>query len=849
MVLKSVTLVRRGLGLEESIMSVSGQGSITAVRFPHSCFFLAALVASWSAGLGADAASAIDPDLAEAVKRDWFRQEALRADRPGSRSSLERLVVRAEAVLHAFEPLLSPEVFAERHRLVNSWKGRLLARQTRTDWQAASADEELYLQIRSTLRQWVFEHAGVGRWPIIFLKTKRFVCQMLHEYVGYYYDVARLAGGGVYLLREPGKSLSVEALTEGRLPPGAYQTLALDYEARRAYFAFVEVRPGERDRPVRPNWHMLTSAPFPPQWDYHGPQRQSFHLFELDLHTGTIRQLTFGREDDISPWPLPDGNLVFLSSRRGGYCRCNNWWEPLPTYTLHHLNRDTGEIVTLSYHETNEWHPVVLNDGRICYSRWDYVDRSAAHFHGLWTCLPDGTAARAIFGNYTMEISACFQPRPIPGSQKIAFIAGAHHAIVGGALVLFDPSKAALDPQTGEDLFDCLENLTPEIPFPETPNQWPVGYFASPWPLSEDCFLVAFGYDRLPGIGSGHATEQGMGIYYYDRWGNLELLYVDEGYACLDPIAVMSRPKPPILPKLPAADHSPETLTAGEALVYVVDVTRSHLPFPKDLRPDHLRVFQLFPKTTHTVNDPRIGHANAENARALVGTAPVEADGSAYFRVPAGVPLYFQVVDETGRAIQGMRSTVYFRPGERVGCVGCHEYQPQAAPSVRPAALARAPSSLTPGPDGTRPFSFVRLIQPILDRHCVGCHHAEPQSIRNRGEQDTILRPARPDLSGTPEKLFTRSYNNLRPYLRFFEWGGASIDQIVTRPGRMGARVSPLAAILDDPLHRREVKLADEERRAIYLWLDANVPFYGTYDRSLQAAQLRGEAIPLPEIQ
>jgi hypothetical protein len=783
------------------------------------------------------------------IVRDWYRQEARWADRPGTPRSLKRLITRAEQTLRASEGSIPREKLADRQRFLEGWKEEVSRRQVRPDWEARPEDEELYFAIRGTLRQWVFEDAGVGDWPIIFLKTRRFVCQMLHEYVGHYYNVADLAGGGVYILAKPGKSMEARCLTDGCLPRGAFQTLALDYEAERAYFASVEVRAGQRDRRVLPNWHMLTPAPFPPEWDYHGPARQSFHLFELDLRKGEIRQLTFGREDDVSPCPLPDGNLVFLSSRRGGYCRCNNWWEPLPTYTLHHLDRSTGKITTLSYHETNEWHPTVLHDGRICYSRWDYVDRSAAHYHGLWTCFPDGGGARAIFGNYTMDISACFQPRAVPGSQKIAFIAGAHHAVVGGALVLFDPRKAKLDPATGEDLFDCLENLTPEVEFPETPNEWPAGYYVSPWPLSEDRYLVAFGYDRLPGIGSGQATEQGTGIYYYDRWGNLELLFADEGYACLDPIPVLPRPKPHIWPKLSLPEIDEQRAGAGEAVVYVCDVRRTYLPFPPERDIRELRVFQLLPKATHPVNDPRIGHANAENARAYLGSVPVNPDGSAYFRVPAEKPIYFQVVDSAGRAVQGMRSAVYFRPGERIGCLGCHEPQPQAPPPEFPMAVRREPLPLTPGPPGSKPFSFVALIQPILDRHCVACHRDRSAEVRTGSLARSESVFARPVLTGEPEGHFTRSYNALRPYVAFFEWGGASIDQVVTRPGRLGAAMSRLSAILDDPTHRDQVRLSDEERRIIYLWLDANVPFYGTYDRQLQMAQRRGELIPLPELQ
>ena len=136
-----------------------------------------------------------------------------------------------------------------------------------------------------------------------------------------------------------------------------------------------------------------------------------------------------------------------MSTRRGGFGRCHNPWEPLPTYTLHRMDADGSDVRTLSWHETNEWHPSVLNDGRIVYTRWDYVDRSAANFHGLWVSNPDGTNPVSLFGNYTTRINACYQPRAIPGSQRVMFVAGAHHADVGGSLVIVDPRRVALDPR------------------------------------------------------------------------------------------------------------------------------------------------------------------------------------------------------------------------------------------------------------------------------------------------------------------------------------------------------------------------------------------------------------------
>ena len=87
---------------------------------------------------------------------------------------------------------------------------------------------------------------------------------------------------------------------------------------------------------------------------------------------------------------------------------------------------------------------------------------------------------------------------------------------------------------------------------------------------------------------------------------------------------------------------------------------------------------------------------------------PVEADGSAYFRAPAGMPLAFQALDERGQAVQMMRSLTYLQPGETAACVGCHEPRTTAPPPQRRCAqaLAREPSAIEPGPDGSQPLQL-----------------------------------------------------------------------------------------------------------------------------------------------
>jgi hypothetical protein len=796
----------------------------------HCILWLGGQVPGDSTSQSGGTASATDSDLRAMVEADWAAQEKRAGRQPGSAEAIRAALGRAGQLLASLSAMPNPpDLRAEREAL-----DRLRPKANDAERMDESSRAGLYHELRWLARGMALKNPLLAGRSVAFLKRHRFICQMLHEYIGYYYNYADLAGGGVCVLEQPGRSLAVRDLTSGRLPRGAFATLAASYDAKTLYFAFAEVRPVERKHQFGGDWKTLPPADkVPPELNYYSPNRSAFHLFSVGSDGRGLRQLTFGGEDDFDPCPLPDGGIALMSSRRGGFCRCDNPFEPVPTHTVHRLDPATGAVKTLSWHETNEWHPAVLSDGRIVYCRWDYVDRSAAHFHGLWVCNPDGSNPKILFGNYTMDISTCFQPRAIPGSNRIVFVAGAHHANVGGSLVVLDPARAQLDPKTGEDRFDSLERLTPEVCFPETREGWPASFFHSPWPLSEDHFLAAFSFDPLPGMGSRALRDSETGVYYFDRFGNLELLYREPGICCLTPFPLTPRPSPP------AIANTCEPTLGDEGEFVLADVRWSLMPLPEGRPVRELRVFQVLPKeTTHIANLPRIGLANAESARMFLGTVPVERDGSAYFRAPAGKPLYFQAVDADGRAVQSMRSVTYLQRGERRGCVGCHEL-PNVAPPLRPLlAIGRPPSILCPGPDGTLPLSYPRLVQPVLDRHCVRCHDGTPGPGKGKLA-----------LSGEPAGAFTRSYESLRPHVRWHEWGGQSITQIVTRPGHCGADESPLVALLDDADHRPHLNLPEADRRRLYLWLDANVPFYGTYRSEAQTAQRAGLAVPPPELQ
>lgn len=758
------------------------------------------------------------------VRADWEAQERRLGRTPQSTEAIQTAVKRASLLLENLREIENmPDLSVETAGLQ-----RLAEQASNISTLDEAARLNLYDQIRTLTRELALKNPLVTSRPIVFMQRRRPVGYMLYEYLGWYYTHGSeptsgaknpqiptpATGGGVYLLAEPGRTMEVKELTAGRLPPGHSITLSLSFDAETIYFAFAD--PRGTDPYTLPGYAKAPAAA--------GAEYNTFHIFAMDADGSNLRRLTDGPNDDFDPCPLPDGGIAFESTRRGSKLRCGGG-SPELVYTLHRMDADGRNIRTLSFHETNEWHPSLLNDGRIVYTRWDYVDRNAARFHGLWTCNPDGTNPSIIFGNYTTRPWTCYQAKAIPGSNRIVFVAGGHHANVGGTLIVLDPSRTAYDPASGEDRFESLEQLTPEVCFAEAEG-WPKSYFYSPWPLSENYFLVSFSHDPLPGGYTGEHRDTETGIYYFDRFGNLELLYRKKGISSAYPIPLAPRPTPPALAGLA------QTELDAEGEFFLADVTKSLLPMPPERRIKRLRIIQLLPKSrTDNASNPCIGHPDQANARMLLGTVPVEDDGSAYFRAPARKPLYFQAVDDTGRAVQGMRTVVYLQPGERRSCVGCHEPFGAMASMRRLAASQRPPSIIEPGPDGTKPFCYPRLVQPVLDEHCTRCHDGSTGP-----DKSTLV------LTGEPDGRFSKSYNSLKPYLR---WPSHTI----TRPGKLGADISPLTAILTNPTHRKYAELPDEQARTLYIWLDSNVPFFGTYEEKDLQAQRLGLAVAPPPLQ
>ena len=687
----------------------------------------------------------------------------------------------------------------------------------------------IYLETRWLARRIAFCNPLLDFDRLLFVK--RHPAGGLFHMVHQYYGFCARPGGGLFVLSDPfsdkpvlANLLDRSALQSGRLKgqalaPGAFLSPDLSFDGKKVLFAYTE---GKAEGI---------------EWS----PRSSYHIFQVNADGSELVQLTDGSWNDFDPCYLPNGRIAFISERRGGYLRCGGSAPPYdsPTYTLHSMNGDGGDMVCLSYHETQEWHPSVNNDGMLVYTRWDYIDRDTNVAHHIWTCYPDGRDPRSFHGNYPerresrpwMEMSI----RAIPNSHQYVATAAAHHGHAFGSLVLIDPHVP------DDNAMSQLTRLTPDVPFPESEGGKTLVRermaYATAWPLSEDDFLCA--YD---------AGAKNHGLYWIDRFGNKELIYRDPSIACLSPIPLRPRNSPPALcdRTTQTAKAAGQTEAAGQtkvadqaehgdrqATVAVVSVYSSDFPWPKDTEITSLRIIQVFPKTTPPSNQPRIGVGNQTNARAVLGTVPVESDGSAYFEVPAGKVVYFQALDDRGLAVQSMRSGTYVHPGEHLTCLGCHEPKHHAPPMPKhvPLALKRAPSRIEPDVDGSNPFNFIRLVQPVLDEKCVSCH-------RERKALDLTR-----VVDG--EHGWSRSYQNLAgSYGFYFHVNNGSIKSGIhggsrTLPGRFGARASKLIEYLDE--RHYGVSLSDKDLHRLTLWLDCNSEFYGAYENTV--AQSRGEAI------
>ncbi|HEY3321963.1 MAG TPA: hypothetical protein VGP72_15965 [Planctomycetota bacterium] len=770
-----------------------------------------------SAAVAADAT----PDLLALIQAEWRQEDSVNGPIDFAAATAKH-IEKTRLLLNDLRSGKSADFLSE--------EGKQL------DELAAAAgkgtDEKLYLGVRDLKRRIALANPLFPSGPLLF--CKRVPTSYSHLVMQYFGWRAR-PGGGIFVLEQPGYSLACRDILGGKLSGGNTIEPRLSFDAKRVVFSWVDCA----GRPP---------AGVPQQVNEAGPDVGYYHVYEATLDGSSLRQVTSGPYEDLMPCYLPDGGIVFCSTRRKGYSRCfggqfGNRWH---SYTLHRIGAGAGEVQALSFNDVSEWFPAVGNDGLIYYARWDYIDRDAVTHQNLWSVRPDGTNPIAVWGNAEPAPHCMFQVQPIPGTAKFVFTASAHHSITAGSIAVLDPSR-------GVNGHAAITRITPDVKFPESEhcsapkNSFLREYYASPWPLSEKYFLVS--YSPQPLLQEPAANAPGaLGIYLLDAFGNRELLYRDPTIGSESPMPIAARSLPPVVPsQLPKAPPPYGEVVMTDVYQGLPDAPRGSIK--------ELRIVQIFPKTTPVANEPKIGLAGEENARAILGTVPVESDGSARFHLPARKAVLFQALDKDGFAYQTMRSLTYVQPGEKISCGGCHEQALSVVQSKEMLASRKPASEIKPGPLGGQPFSYSRFVQPVWDRACVKCHGGQ---IENKDDPALLaLTPnqksqaANLDLSGAldaKEKGLSRSYAALMKAKDLVPRYAQRNQVQMTPPGGKNAALGSRLIKLTRDGHY-ECKLTDVEMRALAAWIDCNAIFYGVYQPEEQARQFKGEAVAMPDVQ
>lgn len=571
---------------------------------------------------------------------------------------------------------------------------------------------------------------------------------------------------------------------------------------------------------------------------------EAFQVYEMQADGSGLKRLTHSTpHTDIDPAYLPDDRIVFVSTRDQKYCGCNRHVQG----NLFTMDGDGGHVLQISRNNLFDSRPSVLADGRIIYDRWEYVDSMYGPRFGLWTVYPDGTQHALYSGNNDWAPGAIFDAREIPGTEQVVTVFGACHDRPWGAMVVLDRRRGlnGMAPVTRSWPADIRpymadppdyrlgDNNTPMI---DTFCRLPLKY-EDPYPLADQetgrgagkYFLCA---RMMPPQGSAApgGPEQ-TGIFLVDVFGN-EILLHAEGPGCFDPMPLAPRRRPAVIPS--RVDYAKTTGT-----FYVADVYRgSGMETVSRGTVKWLRVIEAPPKRNFTsrmwdrdTNQAPAMNFNCTSNKRILGDAPVEDDGSAYFEVPADRFVFFQLLDENKMMVQSMRSGATIMPGEHAGCIGCHEGRLEGSQTISAApqlkAMRKRPNRLETWYGPEREFNYLTEVQPIFDRHCVTCHDYGKEAGKSL------------NLAGDLGLVFNTSYLDLhrKSAMRWSPDPPAAAKRIikvihdgppeVLSPYAWGSHRSRLVDLLREG--HFDVKLSTDELAHVVTWIDVNAPYYGSY--------------------
>jgi len=512
---------------------------------------------------------------------------------------------------------------------------------------------------------------------------------------------------------------------------------------------------------------------------------ENYLLYEINSDGSGLRQITTGNYDDIEPTYLPNGDILFVSSRCKRWVNC--WLTQVAV--MHRCGPNGGNVRAISSNNEHDNTPWPLSDGRVLYTRWEYVDRSQVHYHHLWVTNPDGTSQMVFYGNLTPGITM-IDAKSVPGSDKIvaSFSPGHGQREHAGVITLVDSIG-------GPDAASSTRTISRG------------NHFRDPWAFSENCFMAAAGPSLVLMDENGRTQE---------IW-KLPEADVKAGYLVHEPRPLMPRPREHVIPDF----SDPGKATGHLVLADIYDGRNMSGVKRGDI--SKLLVLETLPMPIHYTGgmDP-ISYGGTFTLERILGTVPVETDGSAYMELPAQRSLFFVALDKDDLSVKRMQSFLTVQPGETSGCVGCHEQRtrtPQNSSKLASLmATRRAPSKIEPVPDAPQVIDFPRDIQPVLDDLCVRCHGYEQTAMGGPRDGRLIL-------AGDRGPMFSHSYYMLTIAGLFSD--GRNQPKSNYAPRTLGSSASRLLKMLDGSHY--DVQATPHQKKLLRLWIESGAAYPGTY--------------------
>jgi hypothetical protein len=645
-----------------------------------------------------------------------------------------------------------------------------------------------------------FKHKVMTDNPLLDFDKLLFVKRLTYGSSHIYSDFAdgsRKMGGNLCILSPVGPGGKTTRLAP-QLDGGLFGRFDLSFDARKVVFAY--------KKSVQDPYRIYEIGV-----DGKGLRQITFEGYDeaatVKRYAGSCHGLGY---DDVEPCYLPDGKIIFSSTRsqRSVFCF------PISATSLYVMDSDGKNIRNLSGSPLTELNPCVMDDGRIIYMRWEYVDKGFGNVQSLWSMRPDGSHSSHVYKNDTVLPAGLVDARSVPDSQLLVAVGAPHCTMSVGPVVLID-NRA--DRRTGKG----MTNITPDVGYPSMFSaKRTQSFFKEPYPLSEKFFLVS--HNPTAKISAPRA----YGLYMLDAWGNRAEFYSDPDISCFQPMPLRARRKPTQIASLEGIAAKREK----NATLFMQDVYEGMDGIQRG-RVKYIRVMEAIGISWDAgyrsgkqgdgagLQASAVGHKSDVHLKKIHGLATVHDDGSALFTVQPNKNLFFQALDENFMELQRMRTFVNLMPGEKRSCIGCHEVR-RKAPNlrVRPEAMVLAAEELYPQPGdiGPRMVHYPRDVQPTLDRHCIGCHSGE----KPKGNLD---------LTGAITKLYSRSYENLaeKRLISHLNGGYGASNVRNTPPLAFGSHRSKLLQQI-----RKEsckTNITRNELIRIVTWIDANAPYYGTH--------------------